>query len=175
MSSKTKTGMDRREFLRRAAVTGAAAAWTVPVIKTLAGTPALGQTVDGTPKDISYVAVCYTCSTGQECQVKFDLRDTGGVEDCESSGGMSTPQCGFDCRHDSGCPDGCSIFDVATSDGSKTVVVSFKSGADPNCSIIEGRGVGKCGNPEQPQSGGECVPGTVSNGGRTITFSMCGN
>lgn len=41
-------GMDRRQFLRRAAVTTAVAAWAVPVIETVAATPAFAQT-QGTP------------------------------------------------------------------------------------------------------------------------------
>ncbi|TMK22396.1 MAG: twin-arginine translocation signal domain-containing protein [Actinobacteria bacterium] len=43
-----KKSFDRREFLRKAAITGATAAWAVPVIQTVAATPAFAQTA-GTP------------------------------------------------------------------------------------------------------------------------------
>jgi hypothetical protein len=43
-----KSGLDRREFLRRAAVTTAAAAWAAPVIQTVAASPAFAST-NGTP------------------------------------------------------------------------------------------------------------------------------
>jgi hypothetical protein len=39
MASDDKSGMDRREFLRKAAITGAVA-WAVPVVQTVAATPA---------------------------------------------------------------------------------------------------------------------------------------
>ena len=42
-------GFDRRTFLRRAALTGAAAAWAAPVIQTVAARPAFAQT--GSPSE----------------------------------------------------------------------------------------------------------------------------
>jgi hypothetical protein len=45
---KKGSGLNRRDFLRRAAITGAAAAWAAPVIHTIAATPAFAQT-NGTP------------------------------------------------------------------------------------------------------------------------------
>jgi hypothetical protein len=50
MADKGKgSGLDRREFLRRAAVTTAAAAWAAPVIQTVSASPAFAQT-NGTPQ-----------------------------------------------------------------------------------------------------------------------------
>jgi hypothetical protein len=43
--------LKRRDFLRRAAVTGAAAAWAAPVIQTVAATPAFAQTQGSPPGD----------------------------------------------------------------------------------------------------------------------------
>lgn len=155
-------GIDRRAFLRRAAATGAAVAWAAPVIKTLAGTPALAQT--GTPKDFSYVAVCFTCDGGETtCCVKFDL-DTGS---CEHGTSINTPQCDGPLTGDS-CTDPCSL--VSISGDTRTVVLSLTDG----CRFIEGVGVGKCGNPENPHSGGECVSPVFSNDNKTATFDMCG-
>ncbi len=82
-TEKERDGFDRRQFLREAAVAGAAAAWTAPVVKTVIGTPAFAQGVSGTPKDegkdLSYVVVFYSCadSPGETCAVKWDI-DTGG-------------------------------------------------------------------------------------------------
>jgi hypothetical protein len=45
-----RKGMDRRDFLRKAAVTGVAAAWAAPVIQTVAATPAFAQT-NGSPPE----------------------------------------------------------------------------------------------------------------------------
>ena len=77
-TEKERDGFDRRQFLRRAAVAGAAAAWTAPVVKSIIGTPAFATNVTGSPKDLSYVAVFYT-SDGQAGAVKWDL-DTGVPE-----------------------------------------------------------------------------------------------
>jgi hypothetical protein len=41
--------LDRRAFLRRAGMTGLAAAWVAPVVQSIAATPAYAQTVGGTP------------------------------------------------------------------------------------------------------------------------------
>src|SRR4029077_5523500 len=75
---KERDGFDRRQFLRRAAVAGAAAAWAAPVVKTVVGTPAFASNVTGSPKDLSYVVVFYSCG-GESCAVKWDM-DTGGAE-----------------------------------------------------------------------------------------------
>ncbi len=42
-------GIDRRDFLRKAALTGAAAAWAAPVIQTVVARPAFAQT--GSPSE----------------------------------------------------------------------------------------------------------------------------
>ena len=44
-TEKERDGFDRRQFLRRAAVAGAAAAWAAPVVKTVVGTPAFASNV----------------------------------------------------------------------------------------------------------------------------------
>lgn len=58
MDRDERRAMNRRQFLRRAAVTTAAGAWAVPVIHSVAATPAFASTV-GTPCDHSLcVAAC---------------------------------------------------------------------------------------------------------------------
>jgi hypothetical protein len=42
---EVKGGLNRRQFIRRAAVTGAAVAWAVPVIQTVTASPASAQTL----------------------------------------------------------------------------------------------------------------------------------
>lgn len=44
-----KDGLDRRDFLRKAAVTTAAAAWAVPVIQTVSASPAFASTQGSPP------------------------------------------------------------------------------------------------------------------------------
>lgn len=46
--SEERKSVERREFLRKAAMTGVVAAWAAPVVQTVAATPAFAQT-QGTP------------------------------------------------------------------------------------------------------------------------------
>ncbi len=48
MTDEDRGGLDRREFIRRAAMTAAAAAWVAPAIQTVAATPAFAGS-QGTP------------------------------------------------------------------------------------------------------------------------------
>lgn len=49
MPEKVHKEMDRRTFLRRAALTGVATAWAAPVVQSIAATPAFAQTNGQTP------------------------------------------------------------------------------------------------------------------------------
>jgi hypothetical protein len=51
LEDEIKKGMNRRTFLRRAAVTGAAAAWATPVIQTITARPAFAS---GTPAECGH-------------------------------------------------------------------------------------------------------------------------
>jgi hypothetical protein len=156
-------GIDRRQFLRRAAVAGAAAAWTVPVVKTITGTPAFAQNVSGTPnfKDLSYVVVCYTCAdtAGQTCCVKWDL-DTGATE----VGDFSMPDCGD--RSGGTCGDP-AHFSAGGGGPTFTVCLS-EAGIAAGCEIVSG--VAKCGS--STSTSNPCVGG-VSSGEGCLTFSNC--
>ena len=44
MKAESPKSVERREFLRKAAITGAAAAWAAPLVQTVAATPAFAQT-----------------------------------------------------------------------------------------------------------------------------------
>lgn len=165
-------GLDRRQLLRRGAIVGGTLVWAAPTVQAFAK-PAFAQTgsppPDSTGKDLSYVVVCYRRDGSTErCCVKFDLKDDGTVDQCEGEK-FSVPQCGD--RIDVSCGD-CNLFRVSSPDGGSTVVVEFKAGADGT--FIEGDGLGKCGNPTNPKSGGECVSGTLSANKRKITFAFCG-
>lgn len=157
-TEKDKNRIDRRQFLRRAAVAGAAAAWTAPVVKTIVGTPAFAQGVSGSPKDLSYVVVFYTCTDSPGvCAIKWDL-DTGGTE----VGDFAMPLCGD--RSGGVCGDP-SHFTISSGGGSATVCLS-EAGVAAGCSISSG--VAKCGN--DPNLG--CVGGVGS--GSCLSFSGCG-
>jgi hypothetical protein len=167
MSDEPIVGFDRREFLKKAGI-GGAIAWTTPVLSSIR-TPALAQT--GTPKDFSYVALCYTCDAGlTRCCVKFDLNDDGTVFACEENN-FQTPKCPFPFDDtDNNCGN-CDLFDVFSPDGGKTIIVSFVPSAPASCHFLLGQGIGKCGN---PPLNGECVVATLSLDQRTATFTMCG-
>jgi len=74
-------GMDRRTFLRRAAVTGAAAAWAAPVIQTVTARPAFA-TGNGTPFCGHSVgaSVGTDCSEGAMGACKFACKGTCAEE-----------------------------------------------------------------------------------------------
>jgi hypothetical protein len=80
--SEERKSVDRREFLRKAAITGAVAAWAVPAIQTVAATPAFAQ----------------TAGTAQPCQHSLGGKSGGGCMAACQGG------CGGDCN------DACSVF-----------------------------------------------------------------
>ena len=49
MPEKDRKELDRRTFLRRAAVTGLVTAWAAPAVQSIAATPAFAMTVGQTP------------------------------------------------------------------------------------------------------------------------------
>lgn len=151
-------GIDRRQFLRRAAVAGAAAAWTAPVVKTVVGTPAFATGVTGSPKDLSYIAIFYSCN-GEACAVKWDL-DSGAVE----TGNFNMPDCGGFSDRSCGDP---SLFLLSGGGGSMTVCLT-QAAIDAGCTIESG--VAKCG------SGQSTSDPCVFAGGSSdcVVFSGCG-
>ncbi|HEX6208407.1 MAG TPA: hypothetical protein VF058_08640 [Actinomycetota bacterium] len=164
-------GIKRREFIRKAAVTGATVAWAAPVVRTLAGAPAFAQTATPQGKDFSYIALCISCN-GSHCRIKIDLDDNGNKAQCETGDSFQTPGCSLSCGATSNCPsNACADIQASSADGGATVTVTLP----PGCSIPhDGVAVGKCGNPPE---NGECVEtfvtGTDGSGRTTVTFSMC--
>jgi hypothetical protein len=79
-----RRGIDRRTFLRRAAVTGAAAAWAAPVIQTIAARPAFAT--NGTPA---------------ECRHSVGPWFTGGVQ--QNVGAEDDGGCMQACKNATGC------------------------------------------------------------------------
>lgn len=159
-------GIDRRRFLQRAAMAGAAAAWTAPLVKTISGTPAFAQGVSGTPppqegKDLSYVVVFYTCaeSPNETCAVKWDV-ESGGAE----AGDFSIPECGD--RSGGTCGDP-AHFTFSGSGTSASVCLS-EAGIAAGCSITSG--MAKCGSIHSTSN--PCVSG--QGGGNCMSFSGCG-
>ena len=71
--------LNRRAFLRRAALTGVATAWVAPVVQSIAATPAFAQTVgrtpvledcfhsSGGPNDTGCMGACTQVCTGEAC------------------------------------------------------------------------------------------------------------
>jgi len=80
-------GIERREFLRKAAITGAIAAWATPVVQSIAATPAFASTVG------SQRTACFHSNTdpNQSC-----------MDACTSTGCTGNQCDGFGCG-----PDGC--------------------------------------------------------------------
>jgi hypothetical protein len=156
-TEKERDGFDRRQFLRRAAVAGAAAAWAAPVVKTVVGTPAFAKNVTGSPKDLSYVVVFYTCDDGvTTCAVKWDL-DT----DVAEAGNFATPDCGAGVSGLCGTPGDF----VPPGDGSAVTVCLTQEAFDRGCRITDG--FAKAGSSQSTPN--PCGPAT-SNDGRCISF-----
>ena len=77
-----KGSLKRREFLRRAAITGAAAAWAAPVIQTVAAGPAYAGS---TPAECFHslnggcMAACNACSTAPSADEQVDCSNPGSA------------------------------------------------------------------------------------------------
>ncbi len=179
-------GISRRDMLRKSAVVGGAGAlmWAAPSI-TKYGSAAFGDTA-GTPvgnKGLSYIALIYSCTTGDR-YIKFDLADGSvGVQTkdtnytCTTGDTFATPGCedqfpqnrSSDTPYDEDC-DKFTIEYLEVDESGKPLRATIT--IDEPC-YMEGTAFAKCGNPDQPQSGGECTaPDTVS--GTSITFNSCG-
>jgi hypothetical protein len=109
------SGLDRREFLRRAAVTTAAAAWAAPVIQTVSASPAFATT-NGTPQpDGCFHSIAEGKPNG--CQETCKAQD----EICGPPDGACQVICGAACNlPENACPPqycdpacwGCSATDA---------------------------------------------------------------
>jgi len=103
--SDERKSVDRREFLRKAAITGAAAAWAAPVIQTVAATPAFAQTA-GTPAVCDHSACVAACNTNETCR---------GEKSPISTGPGSGNLCEYRCRNF--CPPGTPCSAACTAAG----------------------------------------------------------
>ena len=95
--------MDRRTFLRRAAMTGAAAAWAAPVIQTVTARPAFAQT-----------SSAFTCthSTSPFIDVNGNLQASGGcMQACQNANPNPNLQAPCEAICDSACPNECTGTD----------------------------------------------------------------
>jgi hypothetical protein len=80
-------GIERREFLRKAAITGAIAAWATPVVQSITASPAFASTVG---------------STRQACFHSNNDPNQSCMDACTSTGCLGHQCDGFGCG-----PDGC--------------------------------------------------------------------
>lgn len=156
-TDRSRSEIDRRQFIRRAAVAGAAAAWTAPVVKSVIGTPAFAKNVSGSPKDLSYFVVFYTCG-GQSCAVKWNV---GGSPE---TGNFNMPDCGGFSNRSCGDP---SLFTLAGGGSSMTVCLT-QAAIDAGCKIDGG--VAKAGSFQSTSN--PCGSGAVS--GTCISFGGVG-
>jgi hypothetical protein len=97
-TGQERQGFNRRTFLRRAALTGAAAAWATPVIQTVTARPAFAAT-----------GSAFTCthSTGPYRNLNGQIVAAGGcMEACHNGASLdSTDPCNTIC--DAACPNNC--------------------------------------------------------------------
>lgn len=166
-----RQGSSRRDFLRRSAVVGGTLVWTAPTVQSMAPA-AYAAASTGSPKDYSYLFVCLDCTVDgllKRCCVKFELNDDGTVASFEAGGSFSTPGC--DGIAIAGGDPGCATagqFDVVPINGAQKVQVRL---LDTTCHLVAGTAFGKCGNPNNPKSGGACVAGTIQR--NMATFDFC--
>ena len=159
-------GMTRRTLIKRSAVVGGTIMWATPVVQSFTS-PAFGQV--GTPgegKGISYIALVYQCTGQPPKAVKLDLAD-GGTFTCSGSAAPNTPQCEGSLTLPAGTVAGsCDDLTIVVAPDRTLVTIT----PDAGCTILDA--VAKCGNPENPASGGECLDGTSAAG--VYTFTGCG-
>ena len=172
-------GVSRRSMLKKSALVGGTMVWAAPVVSSFTS-PAFGQT-EGTglvgDKGLSYIAITYSCTSTGTRYIKFDNINENGTATCHT-GSFQTPQCTFPST--SGQTEDttqCGLFTIEVlqtdENGEPTVVRVTIDDNEDEC-IIQGVALAKCGNPENPESDGECVAGDIEDGGRSITFSDCG-
>ncbi len=85
MGTEDRKSMERREFLRKAAATGAVAAWAAPIVQSVAATPAFAQT-SGTP------GACFHSIDEDEGKLR------GCMEACQGSGQGCGAACNQQCQ-----------------------------------------------------------------------------
>ncbi|HWC14337.1 MAG TPA: twin-arginine translocation signal domain-containing protein [Actinomycetota bacterium] len=95
--SESQKGIERRDFLRKAAATGAAAAWAAPIVNTIAATPAFAQT-GGTPSQ----GGCFH-SLGMNGGCMGACGGKCGGNQCGGSGGVCTTYCPPGSGNDNPC------------------------------------------------------------------------
>ena len=167
-------GMTRRTLIKRSAIVGGTVLWAAPVVQSFTS-PAFGQV--GTPagKDLSYIAFYYDCGEGAK-GIKIEFNDDLTYSCAGQASPIHTPFCGNDTTGNdlvyagAGAGD-CAKFDIAVLAGGATVVVTFKDAFLETCDFLAEAAVGKCGNPDNPNSGGACVNAIV--GLNSLTFTMC--
>lgn len=126
MSDETRghgaKSMERREFLRKAAITGATAAWAAPLVQTVAATPAFAQT-GGTPSP----GGCHHSiggDTGEGC-----------MGACQESGQRDTGRgCGPECQQQ--CDGLCPLPDGTGNDRQCTNTAACDSSRWTACTFV---------------------------------------
>jgi hypothetical protein len=115
--SDDSRGMERREFLRKAAITGATAAWAAPLIQTVAATPAFAQ----------------TAGTGQPGTCHHSIGgDTG--EGCMGACQASGSGCGSACNRQ--CNTLCPVQPGGGDDRQCTSTAACDSGKWQDCTFV---------------------------------------
>jgi hypothetical protein len=130
-----KKEFDRREFLRKAAIAGAVAAWAAPVVQTVAATPAFAQTA-GSAAPCDHSACVAACNTNATCR---------GIH-TETGGNW----CNFRCKQL--CPPGTPCSAACTAAGLCLPATDAGSAWANTC------------NPADCNGGGEAVTRTTRTG-----------
>lgn len=114
MADEKREGLNRREFLRKAAITGAVA-WAVPVIQSVAATPAFAQTQGtlcphSTP-DVAGGSCMGSCHSRGQLACGHDCGGgCAGICNVACSGGQCPPQyCTPSCFNVTNCDGACTV------------------------------------------------------------------
>jgi hypothetical protein len=117
-----KKALDRRDFLRKAALTGAAAAWAAPVIQTVAASPAFAQTA-GTPAPCDHSACVAACNTNPSCR---------GQRSPDGSGNLCEYRCRNLCPPGTPCTAACTAAGLCRDEDS-TAGSAWAGTCNPQC------------------------------------------
>ncbi len=159
MSVEETNTIERRDFLRRAAITGATAVWVPPLIQSMtasagAVTPRLVNL-----QGISFVAFCFTCA-GVTYSAKVEAPGRPGAR-CEGPLTTTGETCGVSCP---GSSSGCARFTLIVTGVNEDNEVSEVQVLLQNCTFLAG--AAKCGAAD-----GGCHEAVVDLGGMRATFA----
>ena len=151
-----KSGISRREALRRGAIAGGAIVWASPVVQTIGMRKAYAQTTPAVT-DISFIALLLECGS-TTYRIKWETDFTGAPDECGNSFSIGDcPPGDLPAGSTSACP-----ADVSASvNPNGSVTVTFPASCNITDFVVKRgqccAGPGAAGEPSTPIGGGSAT------------------